>query len=114
MSEREGGVCSRSEAHHGQKIQYVCLEESCELSRLLCKSCVTESHRRHKVGIIDKLIPPLSRLSLNSHHPHSEQDYAFFEDKIRSIVQVLVATVRNGRLWRRCSCGASATSTTAS
>jgi hypothetical protein len=89
-SEQSPGYCSRSEEHNRQKIQYFCLEDSCELNRLLCKSCIGESHRRHKVGIIDKLITPLNRLGMNIHHPNSQDHYEFFQEKINLITEVLI------------------------
>lgn len=50
------GFCIHREAHGNQYIQYICFENSCLLNRQLCRKCVHESHRNHRVGIIDKLV----------------------------------------------------------
>ena len=48
--------CISKEQHKPHKIQYVCLENACMLNRLICRQCLRESHRKHKIGVIDKLI----------------------------------------------------------
>ena len=62
----QGRFCNKQEQHNSQRVRYICLEDSCMLNRMLCKQCVNEDHRRHKVGVIDKLVAPLNRLCMNS------------------------------------------------
>lgn len=93
----DSGVCIHKEAHNNQQIQYICLEASCVLNRLLCRRCVNESHRKHKVGIIDKLIEPLNRLNMNSFYEHSIDDYNYLSDRLRGICDVPLGPSRNGK-----------------
>jgi hypothetical protein len=67
------------------------------LNRLLCKRCVHESHRKHKVGVIDKLIEPLNRLNMNSCYEHSHADYNYLSDRLKAICEVPPFSSRSGR-----------------
>lgn len=71
QAQKEPSICIKREAHQNQQIQYICLEEGCQDNRQLCRECVSESHRKHKVGVIDKLISPMNRLNMNSYHEDS-------------------------------------------
>ena len=68
-STHASSICSKGPSH--SSIQYFCLESTCSNDRLLCRACIAASHRKHKVGIIDKLIEPLNRLNMNSFHTDS-------------------------------------------
>ena len=62
----DGCFCAKKPEHSNQRLKYLCLESSCGHHRVLCRKCVNEDHRKHKVGVIDKLIEPLNRLCMNS------------------------------------------------
>lgn len=81
------GCCPLKLKHNNQMIQYICLDSSCLKNRLLCKQCVEESHRKHRVGIIDKLIEPLNRLNMNSNE-HSHEDYNYLNERLKAICEV--------------------------
>lgn len=87
MEKTNGMPSCNKQGHHSQRIQYLCLDDNCSTSRLLCRSCINESHRKHKVGVIDKVIEPLNRLNMNSCYRSSEEDYDYLKARILSIGQ---------------------------
>ena len=79
----ERGFCARKPDHSSQRLKYLCLESACDQHRVLCRKCVNEDHRKHKVGVIDKLIEPLNKLCMNSGGETSLSDYHYLEGKLK-------------------------------
>jgi hypothetical protein len=94
---KEGRFCSKKGQSGHQMVKYICLEASCGLDRVLCEKCVHEGHRKHKVGIIDKLIEPLNRLGMNSGCENSESDFLYLQDKLKEVCDVSIVPFRSGK-----------------
>lgn len=81
----EPTTCRYAEEHDNNPLRYICLENQCQLNRLLCKTCLKNSHAKHNKWPIDKLIFPLDRLSMHSNYQGSTEDYAFLRQQVQII-----------------------------
>ena len=69
----------------------ICLEDQCKGNRLLCLTCLFESHRFHNTAIINsEIASPVKTLKMHSSDPDFIGKYDFLEVKQQNIADVLM------------------------